>query len=110
MIKVWMDFALAAARLYHEAQEVMSLRLTKLARGGTQSHSEAQLMVTEGAAYGNREGVRARRGVGYAVHRQVNAKGDTPLSTSYPHQQAPTFAAQAEVLRSIRNAPTKRLT
>ena len=47
MIKVWMDFAFASARLYHEAHEVMSLRLTKLARGGTQSHTEAQLMLTE---------------------------------------------------------------
>ena len=47
MIKVWMDFAFASARLCHEAQEVMSLRLTKLAQGGTRSRTEAQLMVTE---------------------------------------------------------------
>jgi hypothetical protein len=47
MIKIWMDFAFASARLCHEAQEVMSLRLTKLAQGGTRSRTEAQLMVTE---------------------------------------------------------------
>ena len=47
MIKVWMDFAFASARLCHEAHEVMSLRLTKLAQGGTRSRTEAQLMVTE---------------------------------------------------------------
>ena len=47
MIKVWMDFAFTSARLCHEAQEVMSLRLTKLAQGGTRSRTEAQLMVTE---------------------------------------------------------------
>lgn len=47
MIKIWMDFALASARLCHEAQEVMSLRLKKLAQGGSRSRTEAQLMVTE---------------------------------------------------------------
>lgn len=47
MIKIWMDFAFASARLCYEAQEVMSLRLTKLAQGGTRSRAEAQLMVTE---------------------------------------------------------------
>ena len=47
MTKVWMDYAFASARLCHEAQEVMSLRLTKLAQGGTRSRAEAQLMVTE---------------------------------------------------------------
>jgi hypothetical protein len=47
MIKIWMDFAFASARLCHEAQEVMSPRLTKLAQGGTRSRTEAQLMVTE---------------------------------------------------------------
>ena len=47
MFRAWMDFAFTSARLCHEAQEVMSLRLKELARGGPQSHTEAHLMVTE---------------------------------------------------------------
>jgi len=47
MFRAWMDFAFASARLCHEAQEVMSLRLTRLAQGGTASQTEAQRMVTE---------------------------------------------------------------
>jgi hypothetical protein len=47
MIKVWMDFAFTAAHLCHEAQEVINLRLAKLAQGGTRSRMEAQIMVTE---------------------------------------------------------------
>jgi hypothetical protein len=47
MFSAWMDFAFASARLYYEAQEVVNLRLTKLARGGDDSHAEAQRMVAE---------------------------------------------------------------
>ena len=47
MFSAWMDFAFASARLCYEAQEVVNLRLTKLARGGVDSHAEAQRMVAE---------------------------------------------------------------
>ena len=47
MFRTWMDFAFTSAQLCLEAQEVMSLRLTKLALGGTESHTEARLMVSE---------------------------------------------------------------
>ncbi|HYM99893.1 MAG TPA: hypothetical protein VET25_09125 [Aestuariivirgaceae bacterium] len=42
-----MDFAFASARLCYEAQEVVNLRLTKLAQGGADSQTEARRMVTE---------------------------------------------------------------
>lgn len=42
-----MTFALDAARLGRETQEVMVLRLLKLARGGHAANVEAQRMVTE---------------------------------------------------------------
>jgi hypothetical protein len=42
-----MDFAFASARLCYEAQEVVNLRHTKIARGGVDSHTEAQRMVAE---------------------------------------------------------------
>ena len=47
MFKAWMDFAFDSALLFAEAQEVMSLRLMKLASGGPSSHFEAQRMVAE---------------------------------------------------------------
>ena len=47
MFRAWMDFAFASARLCYEAQEVVNLRLTKLAQGGVDSHTEAQRMVAE---------------------------------------------------------------
>ena len=47
MFRAWMDLAFAFARLCCEAQEVVNLRLTKFAQGGTDTHTEAQLMVTE---------------------------------------------------------------
>ena len=47
MFTAWMKFALATARLGQETQEVMVLRMTKLARGGTQANLEAQRMLTE---------------------------------------------------------------
>jgi hypothetical protein len=45
--RAWLDFAFASARLCYEAQEVVNLRLTKIARGGVDSHTEAQRMVVE---------------------------------------------------------------
>ena len=47
MFRAWIDLAFASARLSYEAQEVVSLRLTKIARGGVDSHTEAQRMVVE---------------------------------------------------------------
>ena len=57
MFSAWMKFALAMARLGQETlamarlgqetQEVMALRIMKLARGGIPSQLEAQRMLTE---------------------------------------------------------------
>ena len=47
MFSAWMKFALTMARLGQETQDVMALRLMKLARGGTPSQLEAQRMLTE---------------------------------------------------------------
>ena len=41
MFTAWMNFAFDALRLCQETQEVMGLRLTKLALGGPQGHIEA---------------------------------------------------------------------
>ena len=47
MFKAWMDFAFDAARLAQETQEVMALRMLKLASGGSAGRAEAERMVTE---------------------------------------------------------------
>jgi hypothetical protein len=47
MFTAWMDFAFDAARLGHEMQEVMALRLMKLAFAGPAGHIEVQRMVAE---------------------------------------------------------------
>jgi hypothetical protein len=47
MFTTWMKFALATARLGQETQQVMALRMMKIARGGTPSHLEAHRMLTE---------------------------------------------------------------
>jgi hypothetical protein len=47
MFKAWMDFAFASARLWQEANMVVSLRLVKLALGGAASQREAQRMIVE---------------------------------------------------------------
>jgi hypothetical protein len=47
MFTAWMRFAVDAARLCQEAQDVMALRMMKLALGGPQAHLEAQRMVAE---------------------------------------------------------------
>jgi hypothetical protein len=47
MFNVWWELAFASARLCQEAQEVVNLRLMKIAFGGNGSHSEAHRMVSE---------------------------------------------------------------
>jgi hypothetical protein len=47
MFRAWIDFAFASAQLCQEAQEVVALRLTKIAGGGVDGHTEAQRMVAE---------------------------------------------------------------
>lgn len=47
MFAAWMNFAADALRLCQETQEVMGLRLMKLALGGPDSQLEAQRMVAE---------------------------------------------------------------
>ena len=47
MFTKWMKLALATARLGQETQQVMALRVMKIARGGTSSHLEAHRMLTE---------------------------------------------------------------
>ena len=47
MFTTWMKFALATARLGQETQQVMALRMMKIARGGTSSHLEVHRILTE---------------------------------------------------------------
>ena len=47
MFTFWMKSAFDTARLCHEIQTVITLRMLKLSRGGLASHREAQRMVTE---------------------------------------------------------------
>jgi hypothetical protein len=47
MFLSWMKFAVDAARLCQETQEVVGLRMLKLARGGHAGQIEAQRMVAE---------------------------------------------------------------
>ncbi len=47
MFTAWMEFAFEAASLGHEMQEVMILRLMKLAFGGPAGHFEVHRMVVE---------------------------------------------------------------
>ena len=47
MLKIWMDLAFNSALLCAEAQEVMGLRLMKLAGGGVHAEREARRMVAE---------------------------------------------------------------
>jgi hypothetical protein len=63
MFTAWMNFAFDAARLCQETQEVMGLRLMKLALGGPQGHLEAQRMVAEkGFAFAEAAGSLAAGG------------------------------------------------
>ena len=47
MFTAWMKIAADTARLWQETQEVMGLRMMKLALGGPDSQWEAQRMVAE---------------------------------------------------------------
>jgi hypothetical protein len=47
MLKAWMEFAFDSALLWAEAQEVMALRLMRLASGGAHAQREAERMVAE---------------------------------------------------------------
>ena len=47
MFTPWMKFAIATARLGQETQEVMALRMMKIARGGAPGNLEAHRMLTE---------------------------------------------------------------
>jgi hypothetical protein len=47
MLKIWINSALENARLYQEMQEVILLRILKLARGNRASHVEAHRLLTE---------------------------------------------------------------
>jgi hypothetical protein len=47
MFRAWMNFAYDAAHLGRETQEVIGLRLMKLALGGAAGQAEAQRMVIE---------------------------------------------------------------
>jgi len=47
MLKFWMDFAFDSALLCAEAQEVLALRLMKIAGGGVHAEREARRMVAE---------------------------------------------------------------
>ena len=47
MFAAWIKLSVDAARLYQETQQVIGLRLIKLARGGPASGVEAHRMVTE---------------------------------------------------------------
>ena len=47
MLKLWMEFAFDSAMLCAEAQQVVGLRLMKLASGGVHAEREAFRMVAE---------------------------------------------------------------
>ena len=47
MFTAWMNLAFDGLRLCQETQEVMGLRLMKLALGGPEGHLEAQRMIAE---------------------------------------------------------------
>lgn len=63
MFRAWLELSLESARLWHEAQEVIGLRLLKLASGGASSQAEAELMLMEkGVALAEALGVLAAGG------------------------------------------------
>jgi hypothetical protein len=75
MISNWMKFALDAARLGRETQEVMALRLLKLARGGGAGRVEAQRMVMEkGVAFAEAAAMLATGGSVKKVVRRVRSR------------------------------------
>jgi hypothetical protein len=75
MISNWMTFALDAARLGRETQEVMALRLLKLAGGGGAARVEAQRMVMEkGVAFAEAAAILAIGGSVKKVVRRVRSR------------------------------------
>jgi len=69
MYRAWMDLTFASARLCQEAQEVITLRVMKLALGDAASHREAQRMVMEkGFALAEAMGTLA---MGGSMHKVV---------------------------------------
>jgi hypothetical protein len=63
MFTAWMKFAADSARLYQETQEVMGLRMMKLALGGPAGQLEAQRMIAEkGFAFAEAAGSLAAGG------------------------------------------------
>jgi len=69
MHRAWMDLTFASARLCQEAQEVITLRVMKLALGDAASHREAQRMVMEkGFALAEAMGTLA---MGGSMHKVV---------------------------------------
>jgi hypothetical protein len=74
MIWNWMTFALDAAQLGRETQEVMAL-LLKLARGGRAAKVEAQRMLTEkGVAFAEAAAMLASGGSMKKVVRRVRSR------------------------------------
>ena len=80
MFAAWMKFALATARLGQETQEVMALRIMKLARGGTPSQLEAQRMLTE-------KGFALAEAASTLAVGGLDGKGGSPLSEPCEGQQ-----------------------
>jgi hypothetical protein len=75
MIWNWMTFALDAAQLGRETQEVMALRLLKLARGGRAAKVEAQRMLTEkGVAFAEAAATLASGGSMKKVVRRIRSR------------------------------------
>lgn len=63
MFTAWMKFATDSTRLYQETQEVMGLRMMKLALGGPAGQIEAQRMIAEkGFAFAEAAGSLAAGG------------------------------------------------
>ena len=73
MFTAWMRFAADTALLCQETQEVIGLRMMKLALGGSDSHLEAQRM-----AGGER--LRLRRGRRQSSPGRIDGPGGPPLS------------------------------
>jgi hypothetical protein len=75
MIKAWMKFSLDSARLGHEVQTVMALRMLKLARGGRAAEREAQRMVAEkGVAFAEAATTLVAGGSMNKVVRRVSSR------------------------------------
>jgi hypothetical protein len=75
MISNWMTFALDAARLGRETQEVIALRMLKLARGGRAADAEARRMVAEkGIAFAEAAATLATGGSMKKVVRRVRSR------------------------------------